>query len=300
MRKILFLLICVLMVHRVAHAQAGETGLSFLKLGVGGRALGMGEAYTAVASDPTAMYYNPAALSQADNSQILLMHKEWIEGVKTDYLGATTSWNAFRFGVSVNSTSVDDIELRTVPGPAIGTFDARNAAIGVSLSYAIMPSLSLGMTAKYLYEKILVDEANGYGIDIGAEYKTDWNIMLAGSISNLGSMNPLADESSVLPQIFRAGAAYAIPLTDMDGTLTLASDVVSITNDNITHMHFGAELEYHHAFALRAGYQTGYDTKNFSAGIGFYYSLLKFDYAYVPFGEDFGATHTFSLELDFQ
>ncbi len=93
------------MVHRVAHAQAGETGLSFLKLGVGGRALGMGEAYTAVASDPTAMYYNPAALSQTDNSQILLMHKEWIEGVKTDYLGATTTWNAFRFGVSVNSTS---------------------------------------------------------------------------------------------------------------------------------------------------------------------------------------------------
>ena len=54
------------MVHQVAYSQAGETGLSFLKLGVGGRALGMGEAYSAVAADPTAMYYNPAAMSQIE------------------------------------------------------------------------------------------------------------------------------------------------------------------------------------------------------------------------------------------
>src|SRR5712691_8940697 len=104
--------------HEWLHAQAGSTGLSFLKLGVGGRALGMGEAYSAAASDPTAMYYNPAALSLSAVPQILLMHKEWIQGVKTEYLGAMASLNTFRFGVSLNATSVDDIELRSVPGPA--------------------------------------------------------------------------------------------------------------------------------------------------------------------------------------
>jgi hypothetical protein len=300
MKKILLFLGCIFLIHHVAYSQAGETGLSFLKLGVGGRALGMGEAYSAVAADPNAMFYNPAAMSQADDAQILLMHKEWIQGVKTDYLGALTTWKAFRFGLSVNSTSVDDIELRSVPGPALGTFDARNAAIGLSLSYMITSSLSVGMTAKYLYEKILINEASGTGIDLGATYRTEWNILLAAGISNLGSMNPLADEASTLPRIFRAGGAYAIPLQDMDGTLTVASDVVSITNDNITHVNVGAELEYHRTFALRAGYQTGYDTKNFSAGIGIYYNLLKFDYAYVPFTEDFGTTHTFSLGIEFQ
>jgi hypothetical protein len=193
---------------------------------------------------------------------------------------------------------VDNIEIRDVPGPPIGTFSARNAAIGTSVSYQLPNSLSVGATVKYLYEKILVEEASGYGIDAGALYMTPWNIRVAFAVNNLGSMNALQTESSKLPTVLRFGGAYETRIESIEGTLTTSADVVSFTGEKNTHLHLGAELDYKHLFALRAGYQTGYEARSFSAGVGIAYSLLRLDYAFVPFRYDFGTTHTFSLGIE--
>lgn len=280
-------------------AQTGSTGLTYLKLGVGGRALSMGEAYSALASDPTATFYNPAALRLSTSSQILLMHKEWIQDTKTEFFGATTSWNEFSFGVGVNATSISNIELRSVPGPPLGTFTARNTSIGISAAYTIDPNLSIGATGKFIYEKILVDVASGFAIDLGGLYTTPWDVRLAIVISNLGSINELDKTSSKLPTVVRFGGAYETLLQDVDGALTLSSDIVSFSGDSKTHWHLGTEFNYRHTFAIRAGYQTDYEAKSISGGVGVRYGLLYVDYAFVPFKYDLGATHTFSLGIEF-
>ncbi len=297
-KQILVFTLLLITCRTFLYSQAGSTGLSFLKLGVGARALSMGEAYTAIASDPSATHYNPAALSLMNNSQILLMHKEWIQDTKTEFLAATTSFDKFNAGISINGTTISDIELRTTPGPAQGTFTARNAAIGISASYALDTALSVGATMKYLYEKILVDEANGLGFDIGAIYRTPWDIRLGAAVCNLGSMNELRNESSKLPQMVRFGAAYESRIESFDGTFTGSIDVVTLSGESLTHVLFGGELNYHNTFALRAGYQTSYESKNFTAGIGIHYGLIGLNYAFVPFKYDFGTTHTFSLGIE--
>lgn len=281
-------------------AQTGSTGLSFLKVGVGARALGMGEAYSAIASDPSGTYYNPAALSSAATPQLMLMHKEWIQGTRTEYIAANSSLGSLTLGISANTTSVNDIELRTIPGPPLSTFDARNVALGLSAAYAVDSFLGVGATAKYLYEKILVYDAAGLAFDIGARYKTPWNVNVAIALNNLGSMSQLENTSSELPTLFRFGASYIADLQHIDGSLILSSDIVSFTRESKTHLHVGAEINYSHAVALRAGYQTGYDAKNFSAGIGLYYGIVQMDYAFVPFRYELGTAHTFSLLLRFE
>jgi hypothetical protein len=40
----------------------GTSSLEFLKIGVGARAEGMGEAFVSVANDPSALYWNPAGI----------------------------------------------------------------------------------------------------------------------------------------------------------------------------------------------------------------------------------------------
>ena len=41
----------------------GASAAEFLRLGAGGRSLGMGEAFTAVAEGPEAAYWNPAGVA---------------------------------------------------------------------------------------------------------------------------------------------------------------------------------------------------------------------------------------------
>lgn len=296
---VLFALLLVVACPR-AFGQAGQSGLTFLQLGVGARPLGMGEAYSAIADDPAAAYYNPAALTLSPSPQILLMHKEWVQDVKTEYIAATTSLGRLGLGISVDATSVNDIEIRNVPGPPIGTFDARNASIGLSAAYPATQDLSIGVTGKFLYEKLLIDEASGYGIDLGALYRTPWSVNLALAVSNLGSMSVLHDDASVLPRLLRAGAGYQVAIEHLDGSLILAADFLRNTVERTNHLHFGTEFDYQNSLALRLGYQTGYDAKNISAGLGIRYSIMQLDYAFVPFRYDFGTTHTFSLLIRFE
>lgn len=299
MKRLLPALAAVLLGISATQAQPGQDGLAFLKHGVGARAIAMGEAYTAAASDPAATYYNPASLVTSPSSQILLMHKEWMADTRTEFLAAKAGFDDFALALSVNATSVSDIEIRETPGPALGTFDSRNAAIGLSAAYRIDPTVGIGITAKYLYEKILTAEAHGTGIDLGGWYMTPWDLRLAAAIGNLGSMEELDREATVLPSMVRAGATYETPIEAVDGGLTLAADFVSLSHESKSHLHMGAELNYKKTLMIRAGYQTGYETQAFSTGLGVRYEMFAVDYAFAPMKIDFGSTHTFSLLIDF-
>ena len=299
MKKILVFAIIVLAFGQVCYSQAGSSGLSFLKLGVGGRSVGMGEAVTANAIDASAMHYNPAALRMNQNAQLLVMHREWIQNTQVEYIGGSFVLGSVSLGASLNSTSIPDIEIRNVPGPPIGSFTARNAAVGLSAAYEFQEDLSIGLTAKYLYEKILIDEAEGLAVDIGAIYESPWGFTLGFSLANLGSMDALRSESSKLPTTFRIGASRAALVPEMESVVIVTADVVSITPEKSTHVHIGGEFNYKETFAIRAGYMTGYDSKRISLGAGFNYGLIKVDYAFIPFKFDFGSTHTFSLGIIF-
>lgn len=299
MKRLLCSIMLMILSVAPGRGQVGETGLAFLKLGVGGRSLGMGEAYSAVASDPSAMYYNPASLAINENSAVLLMHKEWIQDTRTEYIAAKAAMSNLFLGVSVNATSVNNIDIREVPGPSQGTFDAHSAAIGLTGAYRLDSSLSIGATGKYLYEKILVNEASGFGADLGATYLTPWNLRLALAVSNLGSMNTLDNEETKFPTIIRAGGAYVGRVEAIEGTVTISSDVVTVTAEHLTHLNLGGEINYRETLSIRIGYQSGYDAKSFSTGVGFRYSQFQLDYAFVPTKYDLGSTHTFSLLIEF-
>ena len=150
-----------------AFAQSGQTGLSFLKLGVGARSIAMGEAHAAMATDASATYYNPAGLFGATKADIMIMHKEWFQDVRTEFIGVNIPFADYALGFGINTTNIGDIQLRTRPGPSEGTFSSHDFALGASFAMNVAPSLNAGITLKFLYEKIFVDEASGVAADIG-------------------------------------------------------------------------------------------------------------------------------------
>jgi len=77
MRKLIIpaVLIAVLGLCLPAYAQfakVGTVGLKFLDIGVGGRALAMGEAYSAVANDASAIFWNPAGIANVKENDFFM------------------------------------------------------------------------------------------------------------------------------------------------------------------------------------------------------------------------------------
>ena len=68
-------------------SKVGTVAVPFLTIGIGARATAMGSAFTAVASDVTALYWNPAGIASFDQNQLTLIHSEWIADLKHDFIG---------------------------------------------------------------------------------------------------------------------------------------------------------------------------------------------------------------------
>jgi hypothetical protein len=282
-----------------ASAEGGSTGLSFLKLGVGGRAIGMGDAYAAVDGDASCLYWNPAGCASIEGTDVLLMHSEWFEGVTYEFVGAARSFGDQAFGLGVFGLYMDDLERREGPtSEPIGHFGVFDFAVTGSYARGLTDCLRAGGSVKYLHEKIDDELATGVAVDLGAQYDVPAvdGLSAGVAVQNLGPQMSFIEEKFDLPVTYRVGAAYDAPLSAVNGALLLVGDAV-LANDGDPKVHLGFEFEYAETIALRLGYRTGWDNQNVSVGLGAKVGDFSLDYAYVPFYSDLGDTHRISLGL---
>ena len=278
-----------------AAVESGEVGLSFLKIGVGARAAGMGEAYVAVAQDPTSMYWNPSGIASAPGNEVHASHNEWISDVRYEWLAAVHGMRGHAVGVHVGLLHMGDIEGRDASGNFTENFQAYDFTAGVTYAYRILRSLEIGGTGKVLYERIQDERATGFAVDLGARYRTPVRgLVLAATATNLGTPMTFVDDEFVLPFQVRGGAAYRTRAV-LAG-LILAADL-RLPNDSDAKTHLGVELWPHEMVALRGGVKSGYDEEAGAFGVGIKYREYQFDYAYAPFSDtsELGDTHRVSF-----
>lgn len=300
--KLIILIVLILVNQSLGQVgQGGATGLAFLKLGVGGRASGLGEAYSAVADEATATFWNPAGLTFVNNTQFSFTHNEWIQDISNDFLAFVFPAFKGTIGLSFYSNNVGGIQRRVKPSAEpLGTIEAHDIAFGVSYGHFFNSSFKSGITVKYLYEKIFIESASGFAFDLGFNFQPfDNKLRGALVLQNLGSMGKLLNESIELPKTLRVGLAYLIELESLGGTLLLAADEVKILKDKTDlRGNFGAEIQLKEKLALRFGYQTGFDEKGLSGGFGINFNRYHFDYGFTPFNSSLGEGHRFSFGLD--
>ncbi len=287
----------LLLLPGVVLGEDGSSGLTFLKLGAGARAIGLGDAYTAVGGDASSIYWNPAGTVGVRNIDVLLMHSEWFEGIRYEYIGGVKSDGRQAFGAAIVGLYMDDLERREGPtAEPIGHFGVFDFAFTGTYARKLTDYLDVGAGAKYLFEKIDDETTGGFAVDLGARYDmpTVPGLSFGAAVQNIGpDMKFIKDEFS-LPLMYRVGAALDIPVEALRGDLLLTSDAI-VPNDGDTKYHFGAEFEYSRMIALRFGYRTGWDNQNVSVGLGAKVGNFRLDYAYVPFYSDLGDTHRMSL-----
>jgi hypothetical protein len=164
-------------------SQAPKYSNEFLAIGVGARALGMGNAQVAGVDDVTSGYWNPAGLmGMKTNLQVGLMHAEYFASIAKYDFGAVGYRidSMSTFGFSVIRFAVDDIPNTTQLIDAGGNIDYDRITTFSAQDYAFVFSyarkgpiagLNYGVNAKIIRRKI-GDFAGawGFGLDAGAQY----------------------------------------------------------------------------------------------------------------------------------
>src|ERR1039457_2987325 len=67
--------------------KTGTTAAKFLSIGIGPRAISMGGAFTSVANDASAIYWNPAGVAYSDQFQGFFSNTALFAGISLNYVG---------------------------------------------------------------------------------------------------------------------------------------------------------------------------------------------------------------------
>ncbi len=267
----------------VAAGSSGVSGADFLEIGVGSRALGMGEAFTAATDDINLIYYNPAGLATVKYPLLSILHQELILDSRYENISACFPIYRGIAGVSNSLFWVPSFDKIDINGNKTGDVKYYNgvftAAYGYNLGF-----MYVGGSIKYIYQKIDTLFVNSVAVDAGVlkgMYMYSpfdapvQNFFLGLSLQNIGT-NAKDDP---LPRIIRAGMSYRLTKwfsfnTDVTENFIDISDLYDFTygfNESFR-VYSGIELTYMDILALRGGYRFN-DGGTYSAGLGFNYVI---------------------------
>lgn len=171
-------------------AKTGTAGLQFLKLGVDARAIGMGEAYTAVTNDISSVYWNPAGLALCEHNQVMFSHTNWPADIMHEFVAAGYVHETGNYAIYGSFLHMDPMDVYTEDdfnNPTGETFNAGDMCIGVVYANSFTDKFSFGMSAKYLREDLADNNVSTLAVDMGSLYNTGWhNLTIGMALRNFG------------------------------------------------------------------------------------------------------------------
>jgi hypothetical protein len=273
------------------------TGLSFLKMGGGVRAAGLGGAYSAVSEDAFSLRWNCAGIAGLEGYSLGLAHNSWYQGIRHEEAVFSDLLGGFAYGLLFANQTVPGIEYREErpTDEPIDTFSAHDFVLGTFLSRRLGERLALGGGLKWIYEKIYTDQAQGTSWDLGLTYRLLPRFSLAATVLDQGDNIRTNDYDLELPARLVLGAAYRTGPTTGRYPLLLVVDYTRPRQDP-ARLNTGLELSLTDSIDLRGGYLWGDRLAgSYSLGLGIWVRSVRFDYAYQPIRYDLGRVHRIGL-----
>ncbi len=292
------------LIPKLGEQRVGTASVTFLKIGIGARGVAMGGAYTAMASDASAAYWNPAGLVQGGKNELLLSHLDWLVDVDLEYAAYVHQLSDnVALGLFVEFLHLADMPVTTEYHPYGNGeyFSYSDLATGLSVSIKMTDRFSFGVTAKYVREDLAELSMDGFLFDFGTFYWTGYKTLrIAASVRNFGtdfqpdgtylrreanSVTKTEYESFSAPAIFTLGAAMDV-YSIKRHVFTLSAQM-NHPMDGPENLVMGVEYRWREMFALRSGYLGNIDENKFTFGAGAHFSVagrkLKLDYSYAAF-----------------
>ncbi|HRX76976.1 MAG: PorV/PorQ family protein [Candidatus Cloacimonetes bacterium] len=280
--------LCLILVGVAPLAAISQGSLLFLTFEPGGRANGMGRAYSAVADDAFAMWWNPGATAFNRKGQLAANHIPWLQGSGVndmfyEYLG----WNQYFEGIGNLNAHIVLLDAGTQDqtdssGLSLGIFHSFDIAGAVGYSDEIIPGkLGVGANFKLIYSYLAPPtgftdsegKAFSFGFDLGAKYLDLANLEgldLSFVIQNIGPDVTFVDQDQAdpSPMTIRLGTAYTVFSSPLNSLIVSAEASKMLANEDPLYERFltgweymdetiygvGGEYTYLDLISLRGGY----------------------------------------------
>ena len=294
-----------------ATAFATKYAGDFEELGTSARAIGMGGAVVAAASDPSAIYYNPSRTSGFARTSVLFLHSEDFSGlVNHNYLGISFHSPLQSIGFAVLHNGVPGIKLTALPdstqpvGPNNRPYVLREVSATQLVGYVnyartLTPYASLGGNVKLIYQDYGVGSAFGMGLDLGATLTPMTDLDIGLRIRN-ASTSPLFWDTGKRELVMPRGAlGLAKSFRIARDRLTLALEGEGNVEGLDFTPNFGVEYGFRNVLFGRLGVYRG----NFTFGLGLRLKRFHVDYGYAsgvaPDARDLGSPQQISGGIEF-
>ncbi len=265
-KKIFILIIIIFSIVNFSNAANFET------MGIGARPLGMGGAFTAIADDANAIYYNQAGLPNIKYNQFTTMYYDMYgEGlIGNTFLGLAAPYvGPGTFGLSWHRVGVNsDFMLKGFSENVI------TSAYGLN----IIPGINAGFALKFLgafYGRI---KGLGYGVDLSGYYNYDDFLYIGMIFQNFNK--PKIRWDTLLEEDMDSNLRLGFGLTPVP-YLIFGLDIDQLTYDR-KNIHIGAEVTPFKSGIVdfRGGLiKIAEEKLSYTLGASLHISRLRVDYA---------------------
>jgi hypothetical protein len=311
MKKNLRILVIVLLAHGASlHAaeSIGTSGADFLEIGVGSRALGMAEAFTAVPDDINSIYYNPAGLGSLRYPCLAIQHQELIQDSRYENISFSYPIHHGNIAVTNSIFWVPPFDKIDITGRKVGTVTYYSGVLTVGYGYDF-DFMYLGASMKYVYQQIDKLDVHSFAIDVGIlkglYLYSPFDVPARNFHIGLAFLNLGSDaHNAPLPRMLRLGVSYKLTnwlgfYVDMTENIINASDLYDFIYgfEESFRVNIGAEVNLFDIVSFRAGYKLN-DGQTYSFGVGFNFVIKNvtfvIDTHYADSGV-IGPTYSFNI-----